>query len=107
MKGDYKGTLVGVSIGWLAGRVVGSVLGATLGRVYDSAKPQAGKDPYHVLKLDKSTPNEGVKRRYLVLSTQYHPDKVAHLGKELKDLAHRKFVEIGNAYEGIRRERGI
>jgi len=28
---------------------------------------------------------------------EYHPDKVAHLGKELQELAHQKVLEIQRA----------
>jgi DnaJ-domain-containing protein 1 len=34
---------------------------------------------------------------------EYHPDKVAHLGKELQQLAHRKALEIQQAYQQLRK----
>jgi DnaJ like chaperone protein len=36
---------------------------------------------------------------------EYHPDKVAHLGEELQKVAHRKAVEIQQAYEQLRKPR--
>jgi DnaJ-domain-containing protein 1 len=33
--------------------------------------------------------------------TEYHPDKVTHLGKELQELAHRKVLEIQRAYQQL------
>ncbi|MFQ5956388.1 MAG: DnaJ family molecular chaperone [Candidatus Brocadiales bacterium] len=105
MKGDYKGKLLGGGLGWFAGGPLGTVLGATLGHLYDTVELKTEEDPYHVLGLDKSAPKEEVKRRYLELSAKYHPDKVSHLGKELINLAHCKFVEISTAYEKIRKER--
>jgi DnaJ like chaperone protein len=107
MKAEYKGTLIGLGLGWFTGRFLGSILGATLGRVYDSVKVEPGKNPYTVLGIDRSATNEEVKKRYLELSVKYHPDKVTHLGEELKALAHRKFVEVSNAYEEVRKERGL
>ena len=34
---------------------------------------------------------------------EYHPDKVAHLGEELQELAHRKALEIQQAYRQLRK----
>ncbi len=39
-----------------------------------------------------------VKRRYKELVSQYHPDKVDHLGPELKKVAAQKIREINEAY---------
>jgi DnaJ like chaperone protein len=36
---------------------------------------------------------------------EYHPDRVAHLGQELKDLAAKKTTEINAAFAAIRRTR--
>ena len=33
--------------------------------------------------------------------SEYHPDKVAHLGEELQELAHRKALEIQEAYRQL------
>lgn len=107
MKGDYKGKLIGGGLGWFAGGPVGSALGAVIGHIYDTVELKTREDPYTVLGLDRSATNEEVRKRYLALSAKYHPDKVSHLGKELKDLAHRKFVEISKAYEEIRQKRGF
>ncbi len=104
MKGEYKGTLIGLGLGWFTGQFLGSILGATLGRVYDSVEVE---NPYTVLGIGRSATNEEVKKRYLELSVKYHPDKVTHLGEELKALAHQKFVEVSNAYEEVRKERGF
>lgn len=107
MRGDYKGKLIGGGLGWLAGGPLGTALGAVLGHVYDTVELKSPKDPYRVLGLDGSATIEEIKKRYLELSAKYHPDKVAHLGKELIDLAHRKFVEVSKAYEEVRREKGF
>ncbi len=45
-----------------------------------------------------------IKKKYKQIIRQYHPDRVAHLGQELKGLAAQKTTEINAAYELIRRE---
>lgn len=45
-----------------------------------------------------STPDE-VKSAYLQKIKEYHPDKVASLGDELKKLAEKKTLEINLAYQ--------
>jgi len=44
---------------------------------------------------------ETVRETYRKVIAQYHPDKVAHLGKELRDLAARKAVEINLAMQFV------
>ena len=40
------------------------------------------------------------------LASQYHPDKVASLGPELRELAERKSREITQAYREVMRAHG-
>jgi DnaJ like chaperone protein len=57
-----------------------------------------GWDPYRVLDLPYDASAADIKKAYLRLANQYHPDKVTHLGKEFKELAEIKFKEIQQAY---------
>jgi len=57
--------------------------------------------PYEVLGVLPTASGEELESRYKILMTQYHPDKVAHLGPELRTLAHEKTLEIKGAYERI------
>ena len=41
------------------------------------------------------------------MANKYHPDKVAHLGKEMQKLAEEKFKSVNNAYQKIKKIRGI
>ena len=65
------------------------------------------KDHYSVLGLNPSSGPEEVKKAYRQLASQYHPDKVSHLGPELIAFAQDKFKGINEAYAGIQRERKI
>ncbi len=60
-------------------------------------------DPYEILAIDSSASGEEVQAAYKARMHEYHPDKVAHLGEELQKVAHRKAVEIQQAYEQLRK----
>jgi hypothetical protein len=64
--------------------------------------------PYHeVLGTDPSSTNEQVRRAYRERIAEYHPDKVASLGVELRTLAEGKSKEINEAYQRIMKARGV
>jgi len=70
------------------------------------APPRTG--PPHwttVLELPFDASAEDVRAAYRRLIGQYHPDKVAALGQELRDLAERKSAEITVAYQDALAER--
>ncbi len=60
-------------------------------------------DPYEILGIDSSASGEEVQAAYKARMHEYHPDKVGHLGEELQKVAHRKAVEIQQAYEQLRK----
>jgi DnaJ like chaperone protein len=62
------------------------------------------RQAYEILGLPPGkTTFEAAKGAYRACIAQYHPDKVAHLGQELRDLAARKAVEINLAWEYIQK----
>ena len=58
-------------------------------------------DPYKVLGVGRNASAGEIKSAYRRLATQYHPDKVAHLGEEFRNLAEQRFKEIQKAYEEL------
>jgi DnaJ-domain-containing protein 1 len=60
-----------------------------------------------VLGVDPAATAEEIRAAYKVRRSEYHPDKVAALGEELRALAERKSKEIGMAYRRGMRERGV
>jgi uncharacterized membrane protein YkvA (DUF1232 family) len=59
------------------------------------------KDPYMVLGLSQHASVAEIKQAYRELANKYHPDRVAHLGDEFKELAEERFKEIQNAYQTL------
>jgi DnaJ like chaperone protein len=62
---------------------------------------------YKILEIDPSSTNEEVKKAYRRMAVKYHPDKVSHLGEEFRKTAEVKFKNVNEAYEKIKKERGI
>ena len=63
--------------------------------------------PYHaLLGTAPSSTNDQVRHAYREKIAQYHPDKVASLGAELRVLAEAKTKEINEAYHRIMEVRG-
>jgi DnaJ like chaperone protein len=61
---------------------------------------------YEILNVAPDASTAEIKRAYRMLVSQYHPDKVAALGEELKAVAERKSTEINGAYAEAMRIRG-
>jgi len=64
-------------------------------------------DAYKVLGLTPNATDEEVKKAYRVMAMKHHPDKVASLGDDVRRAAEEKFKSIQDAYEKIKKERGI
>ena len=58
-------------------------------------------DPYTVLGVPRGASSAEITRAYRQQIKHYHPDRVASLGTELQELAHRKTLEIQRAYAEI------
>ncbi len=64
---------------------------------------------YAVLNLTRNATDEEVKRAFRKMSIEFHPDTLAAkgMGEEFLPRATAKFREIQEAYEQIKKERGI
>lgn len=67
----------------------------------EPAKMSAGL-AYSILDIPQNATKEQIKAAYRVKLKEYHPDKVAHLGEELKQLATKKTLQINAAYDFIK-----
>jgi DnaJ like chaperone protein len=65
------------------------------------------EDNYKILGLQSSDTDEVVKSTYRKLARQYHPDKHASKSVEEVKLAEEKFKKIQQAYNEIKKERGL
>ena len=66
-------------------------------------------DPYKILGCTPASTDSEIKSTYRKLASAYHPDKIIakELPEEFTQLANEKFQEIQNAYQTIRKQRGI
>ena len=60
-----------------------------------------------MLGIEKTATDDEVKKAYRRLAMKFHPDKVEGLGEEVKKNAEQQFREINEAYETIKKQRGI
>lgn len=77
---------------------------------YDSVEAMYYKNTdsaYTVLEIAKDASDAEVKKAYRKMAVKFHPDKVAHLGEEFQQSAKEKFQNVNEAFEQIKKERGI
>ena len=61
---------------------------------------EPGPSPWwEVLGISQQASVEDIRAAYRSQIAQYHPDKVATLGPEIREVAHRKSQEITEAYQ--------
>jgi DnaJ like chaperone protein len=77
---------------------------------FDSVKNmfyRSADSDYKILGIEANASDEEVKRAYRKMAIAFHPDKVAQMGEEYQKGAKEKFQQIQDAYENIKRKRGI
>ena len=62
---------------------------------------------YKILGIDEKATDDEVKKAYRKMAVAHHPDKVAHMGEEYLKGAKEKFQQIQDAYEAIKKRRGL
>lgn len=65
------------------------------------------ENAYKILEIDKSATVDEIKKAYRKMAKKYHPDRLAHLGKEHQKGAEEKFRQVQEAYETLQNERGF
>jgi DnaJ like chaperone protein len=64
-------------------------------------------EAYGILGILTTASNKAVKKAYRKLAVLHHPDKVAHMGKDFQKAAKEKFQKIQEAYEVVKKNRGM
>ena len=62
---------------------------------------------YSVLGVSKDSTDIEIKKAYRKMANKYHPDKIAHLGDDFKEISQEKFKSVSEAYRKIKKERNI
>jgi DnaJ like chaperone protein len=77
---------------------------------YESVKAMFIKDTgsaYKILEVSPDATDDEIKKAYRELAKKYHPDKVSHLGNDVRMAAEEKFTKLNAAYEAVKQERGM
>jgi len=121
---SWKGKAIGLLLGLLLGRGRWQLLalGLVVGHLFDmglfrrgkrtqdaSSPPAAGstEDPYAVLGIDSAASDDELEQAYRRRMSEYHPDRVANAAPEIRDIADQRSREINQAYDRIKRQRGL
>jgi DnaJ-class molecular chaperone len=62
---------------------------------------EAEQDPYTILRIDRNATREELGLAYRKLAKMYHPDKVAGLAPEYREIAEKKMKMINAAYRRL------
>jgi DnaJ like chaperone protein len=77
---------------------------------FNSIKAMFVKDKdalYKMLEVDEKSSDDELKKAYRRMAMKYHPDKVHHLGPDFQKDAQEKFKKINEAYEELKKQRGV
>ena len=62
---------------------------------------------YRILEVSSDVSDDELKKAYRVAAMKHHPDKVSHLGEDVRKQAEEKFAKVNEAYEKIKASRGM
>ena len=68
-----------------------------------SFNEQTNRSPYDILDIPPNADAESIKLAYRKMAKLYHPDKVASLAPEFKQLAEQRMKEINAAFQQLMR----
>ena len=107
---SLKSMFMGYSYQGGYGGSYGSSFGSGYG--YDSGSSSYSSTTYHnldddykILEVSSDATNDEVKKAYRKAAIKHHPDKVSHLGEEVRKAAEEKFSKVNEAYERIKKSR--
>lgn len=65
------------------------------------------KSDYKILEVSENATEDEIKKAYRKMALKFHPDKVAQEGAEVQRAATEKFKSVQQAYENIKKKRGM
>jgi len=96
--------VLAAGIWWVRRRLARAGMTRSRTSSVDQGAPENGHwDPYWVLGVARGASSDEITKAYREQMKRYHPDRVAGLGEELLQLAHRKALDIQRAYAEIGR----
>ncbi len=85
-------------------RTIGAMFG---GGGVGSSRPVNTSKAYEILGVEKTATEEDIKKAYRQMALKYHPDRVTHLGEDVRKSAEEKFKKVQEAYEAVKKEKGF
>lgn len=77
------------------------------GSTYTPRSGPSLDDCYKILEVSPDATDEEVKKAYRVAAMKHHPDKVSHLGEDVRKKAEETFAKVNEAYDKIKAARGM
>jgi len=62
---------------------------------------------YKILEAEPAATDDEMKKAFRKMALKYHPDKVHYLGEDVQKAANDKFQKVNEAWEIIKKQRGI
>lgn len=76
-------------------------------RQYGNSRSGSLDADYAILGIRSDDSDDAVKKAYRRLAIDNHPDKVAHLGESARKEAEKRFAQINEAYQRIKKARNM
>lgn len=74
---------------------------------YQQSRTSTLEKAYKILEITPEASDDEVKKAYRNMAKKHHPDRVSHLGEDVRKSAEEKLQEINSAYETIKSTRGL
>lgn len=101
---DYGGSTQG---GGYSGSYGGGYYQSSRNSTFETRTGPSLNDCYKILEVSPNASDEEVKKAYRAAALKYHPDRVSHLGEDMRKKAEETFAKVNEAYDKIKAARGM